>query len=423
MGYTTGFDGQLDFNHRPSDATIAALKMCFNERHDSDTFNGHNTVPVGKASLNCDWEFKNNEMSIYPFSDKNYGYVDWCQWIITNIVEKEENLFLNGTIYWNGEEQYDKGRFTVTNNVIKTELLMYRMTDALSDKQCRVANGQFGVIRRDMLSDKLVGTLDARTAKCIPSASVEKAQPMSFSLTVYPWRSDQHQILFRAADCSVHKIIDDLVNFMKNITGLRRHYLSGYIKLDFNDKTYCRIYVSKNKLSFETSEFVDYPSRKVSIYTQDSKYIQGIVSCMAYSSEPQCREYRIADDIRCQKRCNDVVASAKNYASMISDVVDRISMFRKFDIENMNGSGSSYGDLYCLDEEAQKLNKRVNAKRALISTFDGEFDELKTAINEYNTFATTHTRNEMFHDSNEPIRKRAYKACDAVQKTLKELEH
>ena len=87
----------------------------------------------------------------------------------------------------------------------------------------------------------------------------------------------------------------------------------------------------------------------------------------------------------------------------------------------MNDRNSSLS-LWRLHDEASKIAKDVAVKRALISQFDDEFTNLQTAVNEYNDFATTHTKAEMFSDANEPVRKKAYRAADAIHATLQKLD-
>ena len=233
---------------------------------------------------------------------------------------------------------------------------------------------------------------------------------------------DDHQRISCHADGKmIHDVIYELNHLMKTITGMRRHYLSGRIVMRCADKTEHTIIVMKNKLTFETSEFVGFTPENV-YQDSDKERALGYYHCMAFSSEPQIKKSHEEDDLRYKKIYESVIANINEYAGTMKDVAERLTTFRQFNIDHANRSDTWSGDIYHFERESEHLKKQATAKRALISQFDTAFAEFKASVIEYNAFATTHEHHAMLKDENEPMRKRAYRAHDAIRAAVENLK-
>lgn len=159
MGYTTDFDGALEFNKPVEDwlveyinkfsatrrmkrdnAKIKELfpnweQMCFmgNLGVNGEYFIGgtgfmgqdsdpsvidHNNPAKTQPELWCQWIIENNEL-VWDGGEKFYCYVDWLEYLIDNFFEPL-GYILNGEISWQGEESDDCGVILVEDNYVTT---------------------------------------------------------------------------------------------------------------------------------------------------------------------------------------------------------------------------------------------------------------------------------------------------------------
>lgn len=160
MGYTTWFDGALDFNKPVTDELKEYInkfsetrrmrrdnekikeifpdweKQCYKgnlgtdgeyfiggtgfagQDHDDSIIDYNNSYPA--PGLWCDWEINDNGQLEWNESEKFYDYVEWLEYLIKNFF-KPEGYVLNGSIKYNGEDDYDFGVITVKDNEVKCE--------------------------------------------------------------------------------------------------------------------------------------------------------------------------------------------------------------------------------------------------------------------------------------------------------------
>lgn len=158
MGYTTYFNGKLQFN-KPVESWLVEYidkfsrtrrmkrdpekikelfpnwkELCFNGTlgDDGEYFVGgrgffgqdsdesiidYNTPPKTQHSLWCNWEITETEL-MWNEAEKFYNYEEWLDYLIDNFF-KPLGYVLNGDISWQGEEEDDFGIIHVENNVVE----------------------------------------------------------------------------------------------------------------------------------------------------------------------------------------------------------------------------------------------------------------------------------------------------------------
>ena len=87
----------------------------------------YNYPPDDCPSLWCDMELisrnvtdPNDTQQLILVDGKNYNYTSWIEWLIKYIIAPAE-FKLNGEISWQGEEFDDRGRISVTDNIVVIE--------------------------------------------------------------------------------------------------------------------------------------------------------------------------------------------------------------------------------------------------------------------------------------------------------------
>ena len=144
MGYTTDFKGNFEFSEKPSDKTLELLsglnktrRMArsiegygiegefyynkntndFGQEEDKNIIN-YNKPPKTQPGLWNNWKPSECGMFLeWDGGEKFYKYVEWIKYLIKNIIEPD-NLKLNGTVQWRGEECEDYGTITIKDNQV-----------------------------------------------------------------------------------------------------------------------------------------------------------------------------------------------------------------------------------------------------------------------------------------------------------------
>lgn len=144
MGYTTEFQGQLEFNKPLDEETRTFLKKLSTSRRmarkmdpiygiegefyvDGGGFMGqdrdntiidYNEPPKTQPGLWCHWTPTEDGTALeWDGGEKFYNYVEWLEYIIVAILTPRKYK-INGTLTWRGENFDDVGKITVKNNKI-----------------------------------------------------------------------------------------------------------------------------------------------------------------------------------------------------------------------------------------------------------------------------------------------------------------
>lgn len=114
MGYTTSFEGKVDFSRPLAVPEFNQLKELAN--YDQALYNKYS--PEHPDSYN-QWEPSEDGMSLrWNGGEKFYDYVDWLEWLVKNYF-KPRSIELNGTFRYQGEEIGDVGRIEVKDSSVK----------------------------------------------------------------------------------------------------------------------------------------------------------------------------------------------------------------------------------------------------------------------------------------------------------------
>lgn len=185
MGYTTWFNGTLQFNKEVTDELKNFINGFANVRHmkrdvnkikeinpnwDSYGFYGDlgtegeyyiggsgfmgqdkdesvidcNNPPIFVPGLWCQWVINDDNELEWDGGEKFYYYEEWLNYLIDNFFEPE-GYVLNGDIHFNGEDDEDLGIIHVVDNKVRLEygICTYSMSD-ISDEdlleECRRRN-------------------------------------------------------------------------------------------------------------------------------------------------------------------------------------------------------------------------------------------------------------------------------------------
>ena len=77
-----------------------------------------NTPPSTQPSLYLEWRVSDDKKRLYwNGAEKFYHYIEWLEYLIDNIL-KPKNYSLNGTVYFQGENEDDSGVIEIKNNYI-----------------------------------------------------------------------------------------------------------------------------------------------------------------------------------------------------------------------------------------------------------------------------------------------------------------
>ena len=147
MGYTTDFDGSFTVTPTLTEDDRVFLEKFSRTRrmarnvgpeygvdgefyvfgkgwagqdHD-ETIIDYNRPPRTQPGLWCQWvpTEDGNEIE-WEGGEKFYDYVEWLEYLIEKILAPR-GYTLNGTVFWQGEEDSDRGKIVATNNVVKTK--------------------------------------------------------------------------------------------------------------------------------------------------------------------------------------------------------------------------------------------------------------------------------------------------------------
>lgn len=111
MGYTTDFDGRINFS-RP--LTVPE----FNELKKFSEYMDRSQNPEGAPDAYCQWEpTPDGEGLQWDGGEKFYEYTAWLRWLADNWF-KPKGIILNGTLRYQGEEIGDVGRIEVKDSVV-----------------------------------------------------------------------------------------------------------------------------------------------------------------------------------------------------------------------------------------------------------------------------------------------------------------
>lgn len=153
MGYSTYFEGCFEFKKTPAPEVVKAINALFNECGDGDI---QKLIPKGTKAPSCwspwevseesSWDWKANKTHVRFVMkgcdalieyNHNDSYVEWLVFILMNFAIPN-NLILNGTVKWIGEDINDQGLMILKNNrlsvkVYKGRYLCQQEDDSPSD--------------------------------------------------------------------------------------------------------------------------------------------------------------------------------------------------------------------------------------------------------------------------------------------------
>lgn len=175
MGYSTYFDGSLEFNKpvgeqlkeyinrfsstRRMERDVEKIKeihpnwkeLCFfgdlgengeyfapiSERYgqerDDDSIIDYNSSGI-QPGLWCQWIITDESELEWDGGEKFYNYIEWLEYLIENFFEPL-GYKLNGVISWEGEETGDVGEIIVEDNKVTIKYYDNLVLEKLSDEQ------------------------------------------------------------------------------------------------------------------------------------------------------------------------------------------------------------------------------------------------------------------------------------------------
>ena len=88
----------------------------------TDSVTNFNGPPSGQPGLWCQWvPSADGEAIVWDEGEKFYEWEAWLEYIIEHFL-KRWGYVLNGQVEWMGEDYDDRGRITVTDNVVKSQV-------------------------------------------------------------------------------------------------------------------------------------------------------------------------------------------------------------------------------------------------------------------------------------------------------------
>jgi hypothetical protein len=181
MGYTTDFQGKLDFNKPLSDKMFEFLKL-FNEtrrmkrnvdesfgiegefyvfgggdygQDREETIVDYNKEPSTQPSLWLQWTPTEDRLSLeWDCGEKFYSYTEWLVYLIHKVLAPN-GYVLNGTIVWQGEETGDVGEIFVENNRVYTQAWKEEKIEVTPQTagSYGYVNGKFEMVKDFMRTD------------------------------------------------------------------------------------------------------------------------------------------------------------------------------------------------------------------------------------------------------------------------------
>lgn len=115
MGYTTDFEGKLDFSRVLTVTELRELEDLEDYQLQEQQFSKY--ADNHPDSYN-QWKPTKDGMALeWNGGEKFYEYVEWLEWLIDNYF-KPKKIILNGVLRYQGEEIGDVGRIEVKDNVV-----------------------------------------------------------------------------------------------------------------------------------------------------------------------------------------------------------------------------------------------------------------------------------------------------------------
>lgn len=83
----------------------------FHGQDNDDTIIQYNQSPSNQHGLWCKWTCTDDGSYIeWSGAEKFYNYFEWLEYIITNFLNKFDNRYITGTVFYKGEERGDSGK-------------------------------------------------------------------------------------------------------------------------------------------------------------------------------------------------------------------------------------------------------------------------------------------------------------------------
>lgn len=118
MGYTTNFDGIIQFDRELTVEEFRELEDLASEPWESDYYK---KFAETRPDSYLQWEPTRDGTGLeWNGGEKFYNYIEWLEWLMTHFFEPK-GIRCNGIVNWQGEEIGDLGKITVGNNVVTTE--------------------------------------------------------------------------------------------------------------------------------------------------------------------------------------------------------------------------------------------------------------------------------------------------------------
>ncbi len=116
MGYTTNFEGRLNFNRVLSVTELRELQALVDYSQQDKEFSKY--AETHPDSYN-QWEPTSDGLGLqWNGGEKFYEYVEWLEWLAEYYFEPR-NIRLNGILRYQGEEIGDVGRIEIKDNAVK----------------------------------------------------------------------------------------------------------------------------------------------------------------------------------------------------------------------------------------------------------------------------------------------------------------
>lgn len=116
MGYTTSFEGKLDFSRVLTVTELRQLEAL--EKYDTQAEECSKYADTHPDSYNQWSPDKDGSGLGWNGGEKFYEYVEWLEWLIENYF-RPRDIVLNGILRYQGEEIGDIGRIEVKDNEVK----------------------------------------------------------------------------------------------------------------------------------------------------------------------------------------------------------------------------------------------------------------------------------------------------------------
>ncbi len=85
----------------------------------------HNRPPRTQPGLWCQWLMQEDHQTIaWDEGEKFYEYTRWIEYLIDRVLAPR-GYVVNGEVCWRGEDFFDVGRITVTDNEVSEECMSF----------------------------------------------------------------------------------------------------------------------------------------------------------------------------------------------------------------------------------------------------------------------------------------------------------